>query len=87
MGLVGGGIMLAASALVQAGIYPNRTVEAWEAISGEAETRRGGWPMACSQKRIPSAAKPVFAMIRGDHTNNRLNEVAPGYLPISSRRP
>jgi hypothetical protein len=44
MGLVGGGMVLAASSPATAGIYPNKAVEAWEPISGELEIRR--WVLA-----------------------------------------
>jgi hypothetical protein len=44
MCLVGGGVILAASAKVEAGIYPSKAVEAWEPISGDVEIRR--WVLA-----------------------------------------
>jgi hypothetical protein len=44
MGLVGGGMVLAASSNATAGIYPNKAVEAWEPISGDIEIRR--WVLA-----------------------------------------
>jgi hypothetical protein len=44
MCLVGGGVVLAASAKVEAGIYPSKAVEAWEPISGDVEIRR--WVLA-----------------------------------------
>jgi hypothetical protein len=44
MGLVGGGMVLAASSHATAGIYPNKAVEAWEPIAGDLEIRR--WVLA-----------------------------------------
>lgn len=44
MYLVGGGIVLAASSVPKAGLYPSKAVAAWEPISGESEIRR--WVLA-----------------------------------------
>ena len=44
MALVGGGFVLAATAAARAGMYPDKAVEAWQAISSDMEIRR--WVLA-----------------------------------------
>jgi hypothetical protein len=68
MGLVGGGIVLAASARVQAGIYPSKAVEAWEPISGDAEIRRwvlreGEITLICDGQRLLPETDPFGRQI------------------------
>lgn len=44
IGLLGGGVVLAASSVTGAGIYPPKSVEAWQPASGESDIRR--WVLA-----------------------------------------